>query len=261
MSGKTKVFLLFLACLLTMCTSYANRTTYSNALACQDYTEYKFFEWTGDQYNFYSREAGTTCSYTCPDGTVKEVSLTEENPALVTASSEVLNTELCGEVAPSPTAMESLLTVFPVTTGTSTLAATRTARGSPTVTPTLGTPASATLVPAATIAAGGDYLNGTVSMCDLGGKLINFRIAQPPRDITGMTLQVTIEGRESMCYVNPTNRSLLTCTIPVGVSFPADIVVSLDGVVVNEFVYNGLGCALITTPTPAPRTPRPTIYP
>lgn len=203
----------------------------------------------------------TNCTYTCSDGTVQEINLTGENSSLTTFSSEVLNAELCGEVPPSPTAMESLLTVFPVTTGTSTLAATRTPRGSPMVTPTLGTPASPTQVPAATIAAGGDYLNGTVSMCDLGGKLINFRLAQPPRDITGMTLEVLIDEQESMCYTNPTNRSLLTCTIPVGVSFPANIAVSLDDILVDEFVYNGLGCALITTPTPAPRTPRPTLYP
>jgi hypothetical protein len=261
MSGKTKVFLLFLACLLTMCTQYTNQTIHANELDCQDYTEYKFFEWSGESYNFYSREVGTTCTYTCSDGTVKDVNLTDENSSLVTSSREVLNAELCGEVVPSPTAMESLLTQFPVSTGSPAVAATRTARGSPTATPTLGTPATTTPVPAATIAAGGEYLSGTVSMCDLGGKLINFRIEQPPRDITGMTLKVLIEDRESMCYVNPTNRSLLTCTIPVGVSFPANIVVSLDGTVVNEFVYNGLGCALITTPTPAPRTPRPTIYP
>jgi hypothetical protein len=31
--------------------------------------------------------------------------------------------------------------------------------------------------------------------------------------------------------------------------------------VVDEFVYSGLGCAILTTQTPAPRTPRPTSYP
>src|SRR6185503_5039189 len=102
-------------------------------------------------------------------------------------------------------------------------------------------------------------LTGTVSMCDLGGKLINFRFAQPLQDITGRTLEVQIGIQKSTCYVNPTNRSLLTCRIPIGVSFPADIVVRLDRRVVNEFVYNGLGCAVITTPTPAPRLP--TLYP
>jgi hypothetical protein len=90
-------------------------------------------------------------------------------------------------------------------------------------------------------------------MCDLGGKLINFKIADSAPDFAGKNLEVRISGRASSCYVNPTNRSLLTCMIPIGVSFPATIVVHLDGAVVNEFVYTGLGCALLTTPTPAPR--------
>jgi hypothetical protein len=252
MSGKTKVFLLFLACLLTMCTRYTNQIIYTNELDCQDYTEYRFFESSGDKYNVYTREVGRACAYACPDGTVKEVKLTSANSSLATSSKEELNAELCGEVVPSPTAMESLLTEFPISTGSPTLAATRTARVSTTAASTLSTQ-----IPAATIAAGGPLLAGTVSMCDLGGKLINFRIAQPPRDITGMTLEVLIEGQESFCYVNRTNPALMTCTIPVGVSFPANIVVSLNGTVVDDFVYSGLGCAVLTTPTPAPRTPRP----
>jgi hypothetical protein len=94
-------------------------------------------------------------------------------------------------------------------------------------------------------------------MCDLGGKLINFKLEEPAPDLDGTTLEVQIEGRESTCYINPTNPSLLTCRIPVGVSFPADIVVSLNGVIVNEFVYSGLGCSILTTQTPAPRPSYP----
>jgi hypothetical protein len=40
----------------------------------------------------------------------------------------------------------------------------------------------------------------------------------------------------------------LTCTLPPDMTFPASIVVSVDGAVVNDFVYDGLGCAEITTP-------------
>jgi hypothetical protein len=96
-------------------------------------------------------------------------------------------------------------------------------------------------------------------MCDLGSRLINFRLVQPPPDLTGKTLEVEIAEQESTCYVNPTNPSLMTCTIPIEVSFPASILVRLDGAVVNEFVYSGLGCSILATPT---QTPRPIIsYP
>jgi hypothetical protein len=94
----------------------------------------------------------------------------------------------------------------------------------------------------------------TVSMCDLGGKLINFRLVEPVPDLTGRSLEVQIAGQESTCYVNPTNPSLLTCFIPNDISFPAQVVVSLDGAIVNDFVYSGAGCSIVTTPTP-------TVYP
>jgi hypothetical protein len=81
-----------------------------------------------------------------------------------------------------------------------------------------------------------------VTMCDGATNLISFRIVEPPPDLTDRTLVVQIAGLESTCTVNPVNPSLLTCTIPALVTFPADVVVSLDGVVVNEFSFNGAGC-------------------
>jgi hypothetical protein len=234
MRGKILLFLLFSSFLITMCKSYANQpVTYTNGLSCQNYTDYRFFEWRGETYNFYLREEGADCTYTCSDGTVEQASVSGTTSQLYAASKEDLEAQFCG-VAASPTPGA---TASPTPTPTST----PTRPASATATVTLGTQ-----VP---------LLSGTVSMCDLGGKLINFKIADSAPDFTEQTLEVRISDRESSCYVNPTNRSLLTCTIPVGVSFPATIVASLDGVVVNEFVYTGLGCALLTTPTPAPRPP------
>ena len=88
-------------------------------------------------------------------------------------------------------------------------------------------------------------------MCDLGGKLINFRIVESAPELTGVTLEVRIAEQESNCYLNPTNPALLTCSIPNDISFPAQVVVSLDGAVVNDFLYSGVGCSILTTPTPA----------
>lgn len=237
MSGKTKLFLLFFACLLPMCTnSPTEPVTYENGLSC-----------------VYINDEDANCSYICPDGTMKEVNLSDIS---ISSSKEELDAEVCNSVPRSTaTSMESLLTLFPVSSPTRTPTASRT--------PAISSTASSTSL--ATVSAGDSLLTGSVSMCDLGGKLINFRMAQPPQDITNRTLEVQIGDRESVCYINPTNRSLLTCRLPIGVSFPATIVVSLDGTQVNEFVYSGLGCSVLTTQTPAPKSTNtsraPTSYP
>jgi hypothetical protein len=85
-------------------------------------------------------------------------------------------------------------------------------------------------------------------MCDTGGNLISFRITQPPPDLSGKLLTAQIGGQESACYVNATNPSLMTCTFPSGMTFPAPIVVRVDGAVASEFTYDGQGCAELTTP-------------
>jgi hypothetical protein len=237
MSGQTKLFLLFFACLLTMCTNAPTEpVTYENGLSC-----------------VYINDEDANCSYTCTDGTIKEVNLSDVS---ISSSKEELEAQVCSSAPRSTaTSMGSLLTLFPVASPT------RTPR--PSRTPAISATASSTSL--ATVSAQDSLLTGGVSMCDLGGKLINFRMTQPPQDITGRSLEVQIGDQESVCYVNSTNRSLLTCRIPIGVSFPADIVVSLDGTVVDEFVYSGLGCTVLTTPTPAPKptntNPAITAYP
>jgi hypothetical protein len=85
-------------------------------------------------------------------------------------------------------------------------------------------------------------------MCDTGGNLISFRMTDSAPDLTGKTITVEIAGQESICSVNPVNTSLMTCTMPPDTVFPASVLVSLDGVVVNEFTFNGIGCDEITTP-------------
>ena len=245
MRGKITLFLLFSAFLLTMCKNYTNEpSTYRNGLSCRNYINYRFFEWRGEKYNFYVSEEGADCSYVCPDGRTKQTNISGSVSQLYAASVEELDAQFCGvPIPPTPTALEPLLTAFPVSTGTptatpaSTLIATATTRISPTA-----------MLPSVTEA---PVLAGTVSMCDLGGKLINFRILATAPDLTGKTLNVQIAEQESTCYVNPTNPSLLTCIIPNDISFPARIVVTLDGALVNDFEYSGLGCTVLTTPTPA----------
>jgi hypothetical protein len=85
-------------------------------------------------------------------------------------------------------------------------------------------------------------------MCDVAADLINFRMLEPPPDLTGKTVMAEINAQELSCAVNPVNTSLLTCNLPPAVTFPARIIIYVDQDVVNDFTFSGLGCANITTP-------------
>ena len=238
MRRTIKLFLVFSTLLLTtMCKSYQGGTvSLPTGLSCENYIDYRFFEWRGEEYKFYLEEPGATCSYTCPDGIVMEVDIPGEfstSSPLAFASKADLDAQFCGVALPA-TPTQPPPTASPTAVASPTLAATATITASPTLEST------ATALP--------PLLTGRVLMCDTGANLINFRIADPTPDLTGKTITAQINETESTCAVNPTNPSLLTCTLPTDVTFPATIVVSVDGVVVNDFVYDGLGCAEITTP-------------
>lgn len=166
------------------------------------------------------------CSYTCPDGTTEGPIAFESASSL---SKEELDRRYC-DVAPQPTSTRLPASSTPTASSTST---------------------AAVVVPTASQA---PLLSETVSMCDLGGKLINFRIVEPAPEFTEETLEVQIAEQESTCYVNQTNPSLLTCLLPNEISFPVHIVVSLEDVIVNDFQYSGVGCSILTTPTSRPRS-------
>ena len=236
MSRKIKLFLSFSALLLTASKCYDSGTvTHTNGLSCENYTDHRFFEWVGSEYKFTIQEEAATCSYACPNGTVKESDIPGKFSAsspLYSASKADLDSQFCG-VAPQPTPTEPLATPSPTQTSSPTAQASATAVNSPTALPPL--------------------LTGQVSMCDLGTNLINLRIVEPAPDLTDKTLTVQISELESICAVNPTNPSLLTCTIPAGITFPTRVVVSLDGAVVNDFTYSGLGCTILNPPTSTPK--------
>lgn len=235
MPGKTQFFLLFSALLLTMCKNYANESiTYRNGLSCRNYVDYRFFEWKGDEYRFYVAEEGADCTYVCQNGVTRPVGVSGSISTFYAASSEELDVQFCGAV--------------PALTPTPTIADSPTPNAEPSGTPTSSPTLAATLTAVVTA---DPLLAETVSMCDLGGKLINFRLLEPAPELAVEALQVLIADQESPCYVNPTNPSLLTCTIPNDISFPARVVVTLDGAVTNDFVYSGVGCSILTTPTPA----------
>ncbi|MDQ3007426.1 MAG: hypothetical protein M3R47_18825 [Chloroflexota bacterium] len=175
-----------------------------------------------------STSNGVACSYTCPDGeTVVDF---DEDPSL-SATKGDLDRLFCGVVFPTFTPVATLVPSSPTPAETATLQASATA--AITISPTSGSP----------------LLTGQVTMCDTGSNLISFRIVTPALDLAGKTVTIVIADQESSsCTVNATNTSLLTCTIPPSVTFPAQVVVSLDGAVVNDFIHEGIGCTQITTP-------------
>jgi hypothetical protein len=215
MHKKLMLFVMFSSFLLAMCgTAPESQLAHPiEGLSCQ-----------GDA----SSERGMKCFYTCPDKTVGPI-LFEGDPSLSLTKGD-LDRGYC-QIVPQFTS-----TVPPT---------------SPSPSPTSSPTVEATATAAVPVTAQEPLLAETVSMCDLGGKLINFRMLSPVPDLTGKTLEVQIASQESTCYVNATNPSLLTCSIPNDISFPAHVVVTLDGALVNDFVYNGLGCAVLTTPTPS----------
>lgn len=224
MRGKTKLVLVFSAFLLTMCRGYGEPVSTIEGLSCRTYTAY-FQEGV-------TASKGLECYYTCPTGTVGPFDFAAD-PSL-SATKGDLDRQFCG-IAPQPFTPTAILSASPTAQASATA-------GIP--------PTSEASVTAAIPATGQSVLTGQVLMCDLGAHLINFRIVQPPPDLTNKTLTAQISDIESACYVNPTNPSLLTCGLPAGVAFPARIVVSLDGAVVNDFTYHGIGCEVLNTAVP-----------
>ena len=226
MHRNFKLFAAASILLLSMCTIYdqSGAIIAPNGLSCQNLTYYESFE----------GQPSAECYYSCPDGTGRQAEIDGEFSAaspLYSASPEELNERFC-EDPNLP-----VLTQAPATSTT----------GAPSVPATTEAPASAT----AAIISDQPLLRGDVTMCDVGINLINFRMIKPVPDLVVEDLEVLLDGQPTTCSVNPTNTSILTCTIPPGVAFPAPVLVRLDGAVVNDFVYDGLGCAKIATAFPS----------
>lgn len=229
MHRNIKLICVFSAFALTMCRSYAPPVSTIEGLSCRTYQE------------GLGSSRGVECTYICPDGTIAGPFESDTDPSLWATKGD-LDRQYCGVAPVTFTPAELPANASPTLEPTSTPAASPTLALSPTI------QASATVgIP---LTSQEPLLTGQVTMCDTGAHLISFRIVEPPPDLTGKTVTAQIATQESACYVNPTNPSLMTCTIPGDVIFPARVVVSLDGAVVNDFTYEGIGCTQLTTPIP-----------
>ena len=248
MHRNFRLFAAFSTLLVSMCTFYdqSGAVVSPNGLSCQNRTDYGFFQ----------REIAAECYYKCPDGTVRQPEMVEafsEASPLYSASKAEVDGQFCAGVPyptatlPLPTATESLSTELPLTEEPFDEEATQE--------PATPVPPTEALAPSATsgivISQLPPLLRGDVTMCDVGINLINFRMIDPVPDLAGRALEVEIADEPAACSVNPTNTSLLTCTLPSGVTFPTRVFVRLDGDVVNDFNYDGLGCAKIATAFPS----------
>jgi hypothetical protein len=108
----------------------------------------------------------------------------------------------------------------------------------PTVTPTLPSP----------------ILTGEVTYCNAATFTMNLRFDHSfvPSNFNH---QVTINGEPMVCGVNESNSSLLLCSYLSSAVFPANIKVSIDNIVVNDFMYDGAACIIPATPTKEPDRP------
>ena len=210
--------------LLTMCRNYSAEPVVSaNGLSCQNFVD----------VNMLSRTPGAECFFVCVDGSVRQPELKEEflpSSSLYNASHAQVETEFCGDALQAvPTRTPAVIggptAVLPTPTAT-VIVASPTALPSPTVIPTLE-----------------PLLTGEVSMCNQSSKLINLRIVSPTPDMKGKAITAKIGDFDTTCKVNDVNPSLLSCGLPAVVVFPVNVTVKVDDAIVNQFVYDGVGCS------------------
>lgn len=233
--SRRKAFLsiVLMAFLISMCRFYDEKlgyVTYQNGWSCQTYTDY-----FGSGLNV---ESGHECKVVCANGTTSPAQ-SVQNPL------ELEKVDLgafCTGVQSTSTREEP--TEPPAT---------------PTATPISGVTESASTLPppaTATVTATPSpivpLLTNEMTSCGKNNQLgwwVNFRLAGPRLNLSGKDLEVTIGGALSPCGINQENTSLLTCFPPPSVTYPAPVVVKVDGVEVNNFDVN-LSETICAGPTP-----------
>jgi len=96
-------------------------------------------------------------------------------------------------------------------------------------------------------------LTGEVTYCDSQTRTINLRF------VDGFVTQdfqhqVTINGEVVNCKINESNSTLLTCSYPASIAFPANIQIETGGITVNDFDFNGAACQTTQKPDDNPDT-------
>jgi hypothetical protein len=117
------------------------------------------------------------------------------------------------------------------------------ATSTPTASPAPAATATFTPMPTATPAA---LLSGEVSACSTKDGFINFKLAVISPLVNESDVVLTINGAQVSCTFAGSDNSLLSCPLPAGVAFPAQIHVNIGTAPVNDFTYDGGGCVTQT---------------
>ena len=222
-----------------------------DGMRCSDLLEY--FGVEGDN-NLKAREV-LACTLTCP-GTGKVVKLDFYAPEggkgspRITQTNKEIQQKYCDAASPTATGQSPTLEVFPTATATET--------ATPLPTETL-----ITVYP--------PILSGLVTQCDLSARYINFRILPDADPASVQKASLQLGGVPVTCGVSPGNATILTCSLPEGFQYPASVLVTVDGIDVNRFEFDGAACVVITptiraplpsaTPAPSEPTSEPTATP
>jgi hypothetical protein len=110
----------------------------------------------------------------------------------------------------------------------------------PTLTATAAPGATSTPTASATPA---PYLSGEVLACDLIDHYINFAFEPNPAGVVVSDFDVTIADQPVKCEIPSSNKKVLSCILPQGQTFPAQVTVHVDGYLIDTFSYDGSGCA------------------
>ncbi len=123
----------------------------------------------------------------------------------------------------------------------------------PTVTPTLTATATATFEPQAEAAyTSAPMLTQKVTACSRAEGFINFELNTARPELVGVNALVVINGEQVDCSVPSNNTRVLSCPLPAGLEFPAEISVALGDAVSDRFTYSGDDC-FYSDPTNTPR--------
>jgi hypothetical protein len=90
-------------------------------------------------------------------------------------------------------------------------------------------------------------LTGEVTYCNPDTHVMNLRLADGfvAQDFQ---YQVTMNDQALNCEINESNPSLLLCSYPPSVTFPAQVHVEINDTAVNSFVFDGASCLVSENP-------------
>ncbi len=222
MKKYPRLILLFTAILVFMCR--CNFPDDKKTIVYSDNTYDGCTGFTDIDLQSTADKSGYTCFLTCPDGS--------------TVSYDIFSTPVFGQKLQKGELQAKYCKAGAAATATVTATLTQTPVGP------------------APVGGTSPLLSGNVTACSLKDGYINFRLVDNAPAITGSELLVTINGVKVNCTVPPNNLTILSCTLPAGITFPTDVKVAIGDSVANQFSYNGDECLYVEpTNTPKPDAP------